>query len=407
MPDSFDSPLYAWPSSPERYRQAAGRPLARSHLFRSFWMAGFESAGHINQAGTRLDLIAATQHDRFVDEDYARLAEWGIRTVREGLHWHLIESGGDFDFSTLLHRLEAAQRHGIQIIWNLCHYGWPDGLDVLSPAFVDRFARYCGAVARVVSDHSDRHHCYTPINEVSFLAWAAGEKGYFYPHRDDAAALMKHQLVRASIHGIEEIWRVDRGARIMLTDPIIHVVTPRGRPELARAAAEQREGQFEVWDMMAGALAPELGGHSRYLDVIGVNYYHANQWEHPDQRLRWEDTPRDPRWMPFSALLAEMYYRYWRPVVVSETSHFGSGRARWIREVAEEVAHARQMGVQVEGLCLYPIIDRPDWEDPDHWHNSGLWDLRRDSEGRLERVLCQDYADELRRVQQRLGGGPL
>ena len=74
------------------------------------------------------------------------------------------------------------------------------------------------------------------------------------------------------------------GARIMLTDPIIHVVTPRGRPDLARAAAEQREAQFEVWDMMTGALAPQLGGHPRYLDVIGVNYYHANQWEHPDHR---------------------------------------------------------------------------------------------------------------------------
>ena len=30
----------------------SGPPLARSHLFRSFWMAGFESACHINQAGT-------------------------------------------------------------------------------------------------------------------------------------------------------------------------------------------------------------------------------------------------------------------------------------------------------------------------------------------------------------------
>ncbi len=369
-------------------------------------MAGFESASHINRAGTRLDLIAATQHDRFVDEDYARLAQWGIRTVREGLHWHLIESGGDFDFSTLLHRVRAAQRHGIQIVWNLCHYGWPDGLDVLSPAFVDRFARYCGAVARAISDHSDKLHSYTPINEVSFLAWAAGEKAYFYPHRDDAATQMKHQLVRASIHGIEAIWEVDRRARILLTDPIIHVVTPRGRPELARAAADQRAAQFEAWDMLAGAMEPHLGGHPRYLDVIGVNYYHANQWEYPDQRLRWEDTPRDPRWMSFSALLAEMYFRYWRPVVVSETSHFGSGRARWLREVAEEVAHARQTGVQVEGLCLYPIIDRPDWENPDHWHNSGLWDLRRDAAGGLERVLCEDYADELREVQHRLGGGP-
>ena len=29
----------------------------------------------------------------------------------------------------------------------------------------------------------------------------------------------------------------------------------------------------------------------------------------------------------------------------------------------------------IDGVCLYPIIDRPDWENPMHWHKSGLWDV--------------------------------
>ena len=53
----------------------------------------------------------------------------------------------------------------------------------------------------------------------------------------------------------------------------------------------------------------------------------------------------------------------------------------------------------MEGVCIYPIIDRPDWEDPNHWHNSGLWDLRVNGADRLERVLCEPYADELRLAQ--------
>ena len=60
-------------------------------LFQSFWMAGFESSCHINQSGRRLDMIAATQHDRFIDEDYARLLPFGMRTVRDTVRWHLIE----------------------------------------------------------------------------------------------------------------------------------------------------------------------------------------------------------------------------------------------------------------------------------------------------------------------------
>jgi len=393
------------------YQPAAppDHPVGRhdvSSLFRSFWIAGFESACHINSSGTRIDMVCATQHDLHVDSDYARLAEWDIRTVREGARWHLIETSRDADFSSLRPFVEAARRHRIQVIWALCHYGWPDDLDILSPSFVDSFARYCGRVARFIADHTDGVQFYTPINEISFLAWAAGEKAYIHPHRNDVGQALKHQLVRASIAGIEAIWAVDPTARIMHTEPLIHVLTPKGRPDLARAAADQRAAQFEAWDMLAGAMAPELGGHPRYLDIIGVNYYHANQWEHPDRRLRWEDMPRDPRWLPFSALLGEVYYRYWRPVVVSETSHFGVGRGRWIMEVAEQVALAREAGIGVEGLCLYPIVDRPDWEDPDHWHNSGLWDLRRKGNGTLERVLCSQYAEQLRRAQSRLRHGP-
>jgi UDP-galactopyranose mutase len=377
--------------------------LDASDLFRSFWIAGFESASHINSAGSRIDMVSATQHDVLVDQDYARLAEWDIKTVREGARWHLIDRGrGKYDFSSLHPFVAAAREHGIQIIWALCHYGWPDDLDILSPRFVESFARYCGAVARFMADSLQAPRFYTPINEINFLAWAAGEKGYFHPHRDDAGREIKQQLIRASIAGIEAIWSADPSARIMHCEPIIHVLTPKGHPELARAAADQRAAQFEAWDMLAGAMAPELGGNPRYLDIVGVNYYHANQWEHPDQRLRWEDTPLDPRWLPFRSLLAEVYYRYWRPVVVSETSHFGAGRGRWIREVGEEVARAREAGVGVEGLCIYPIIDRPDWEDPNHWHNSGLWDLQRTTDGHLERVLSQDYAAQLRRAQQSL-----
>ncbi len=41
---------------------------ARPHVFDSFWMGGFEAATHINGAGRRLDMLAATQHDVQVDQ---------------------------------------------------------------------------------------------------------------------------------------------------------------------------------------------------------------------------------------------------------------------------------------------------------------------------------------------------
>jgi beta-glucosidase/6-phospho-beta-glucosidase/beta-galactosidase len=378
--------------------------MTSSRLFRSFWLAGFESACHINRRGERLDLVTATQHDRELEADYARVRELGFGGVRESVRWHLVDRGAEvaLDFSTVQPLLDAARQEQVQILWTLCHYGWPEDVQLFSPEFVHRFARYCGALARVVAEQGDEPPCYTPINEISFFSWAAAEVGYMYPFLRGRGAELKRQLVRAAIAGMEAILAVEPRARFIHVDPLIHVVTPHDRPELAHAAAEQRASQFDGFDMLAGRLHPELGGRPGYLDVVGVNFYHANQWEYPDQRLRWEDTPRDPRWSPLHRLLQEVHERYRRPMIISETSHFGEGRGRWLREVAQEVATARELGVPLEGLCVYPIIDRPDWDDPTRWHNSGVWDLCRSADGRLERVLCEEYVEELRAAQARV-----
>src|SRR5689334_651471 len=61
-------------------------------LFKSFFIGGFECSTHRRRDGKRLDLIAATGHDVNAEADYRMLAAHGIRTVRGGLRWHLIET---------------------------------------------------------------------------------------------------------------------------------------------------------------------------------------------------------------------------------------------------------------------------------------------------------------------------
>jgi hypothetical protein len=206
-------------------------------------------------------------------------------------------------------------------------------------------------------------------------------------------AELKRQLVRAAMAAMDAARGVDRRARFVFAEPVIHIVPPVNRPDQHEVAARARNSQFEVWDMLS---------EHRYLDIVGVNYYHANQWEFPEKRLRWEDSPRDPRMVPFHHLLTEVFRRYKQPLFIAETSHFGVGRAKWLREIADEVEIALEAGVPVEGVCLYPVLDRPDWENFDHWHNSGLWDLRPCGNGSLERVLNLPYAEEFRRVATKL-----
>lgn len=123
-------------------------------------------------------MLNFTQLDRQVSSYYELLRSFNIRTVRDGTCWPLIERAGSYDFSSVIPMLEAAKQHDIQVIWNVFHYGYPDNLDIFAPAFVDRFAQYCRALAHFIHDNYERVPFYTPINEISFLAWAAGDAGW-------------------------------------------------------------------------------------------------------------------------------------------------------------------------------------------------------------------------------------
>ena len=244
---------------------------------RGFWMAGFESACHINRAGCRLDLASATRHRAQADEDYRLITSEGLTVSRESIPWNQVDRDGRYDFSVIEPLITAAGRHQVQVLWTLCHWGWPDGLDPLSEAFVDRMAWYAGAAARFIGARTERPHWFNPVNEISFAAWASGDVAYMHPFLRGASDAVKQQLVRATIGAIDAIWRELPDARIFHTDPLIQVAPPRHRPDLEAEAAAYTESQFAAWDMLAGRMAPELGGHPRYLDVLAANFYAPNQ----------------------------------------------------------------------------------------------------------------------------------
>jgi beta-glucosidase/6-phospho-beta-glucosidase/beta-galactosidase len=376
--------------------------LPEPGLLKSFWIAGFEGSDHVNAYGRTLAMNTLTQHHQQAADDYQRAASFGMRSARESVGWRLSERGGRFDFTHLESRARAAAAGEVQVIWTLLHYGWPQDLHVLDEEFVPRFARYAGACARYLKRYGKTVPVYAPIHEISYLAWAVCESGMMQPERQSLRGRVqevKRQLVRAALAACDAIWKVDPRARILHTDPLIHIVA--AQPDQAAQAILQREQQFEAWDMLSGRTAPELGGHPRYLDVVGLNYFPANQWESGSgATLAWH--MRDPRRADLADLLAEVHQRYQRPLLIAETGHAGIGRGAWIREVAEQVRGALKRGIPVEGVCLYAVVDRPDWNNPSQWHGSGLWDLETGVDGTLERRLNSSYAADLRIAQQGL-----
>lgn len=341
-----------------------------------FWQVGFEGADHTNGSGQPLCLNTLTGHGARASGDYARAARQGLRTVRESASWRRIERDGVRDFSSVDRMLDCARAQRVQILWTLCHYGLPDGIDVFDADFGRRLADYCGAFARHLRGRGEDGFArvYTPINEISFIAWAVCETGLMHPHTGDRAAdgyALKMALAGAAIRAIDAIRAEDPCARILMVDPLIHIAAQCQAD--APRAAELDGFQFQAWDMVAGRAEPQLGGSPAHLDVVGVNYYPWNQWLHgSDQTLAWPD---DARRRPLSGLLRDLHARYGRPIVISETSHVGEARGAWLVDVAAQVAHAMAQGVPVQGICLYPATNRPDWERPLDWHASGLWDV--------------------------------
>ena len=382
-----------------------------SSVFQSFWIGGFECSTHrlprrkaLGQfAGNRLDLLASTRHDEFALQDYARLQDAGIRTARDGVRWHLIEKAQSrYDFSSLVPMLRAARRTQTQVIWDLFHYGWPDGLNIWGATFVDRFARFARATASVIRDESDGPIFITPVNEISFVAWGGGDAGFLNPFAKGRGPELKAQLVRAAIAAIEAVREVDPGARITHAEPIIHIANDPDYPEEAHAAEAYRQSQFQACDMIAGRFCPELGGREDYLDVIGVNYYSNNQWIHQDPNTppsrRRKDVllpPSHPLHRPVREMLTEVYERYRKPIFIAETGIEGDARPSWLRYIGQEARAAAASGVVLEGLCFYPIIDYPGWGDDRHCY-SGLWGYA-DDEG--QRELYEPLAEELAHQQ--------
>ncbi|QMU28184.1 glycoside hydrolase family 1 protein [Adhaeribacter radiodurans] len=369
--------------------------------FKSFLMGGFEAACHVNGQGRRLDMIRQTQHDIQVEQDYALVKSQGFQTVRDGVRWPLIEKEpGVYDFSSLEPMAVAAQRLGMQVIWTLCHYGWPDDLDVFSPEFITRFAAFSQAVATFLSQYSDDTPFFTPVNEISYFCWVGGEVGTVYPYGKGRGYEMKLQLVRAALASMDAIWEVCPQARFVHVEPLIHVAVPPDQPELREAAHADHATQFEAYDIMAGMRHPELGGNAKYLDIIGCNFYHDNEWFYYGAYIPWHEETPDSNWVPLHQLIEKIYKRYRRPIIISETSHYGGNRPAWMRMIIREIQKVLIQDIPFLGVCLYPILDRSDWENDDHWHNSGLWDYSLGPEGRHLRVLAPDYAAEIQRAVQ-------
>jgi len=371
-------------------------------MFPSFFMAGFEGTTGFNSSNCWIDSVSRTRHDIHIGEDYARIQELGISVARECVRWPLLDREGSISTHLMQPTLDAARRHGVTLIHDLFHFGYPQDLNPLTPEFRKRFAEYCYRIARFVSRQTEGVCYFTPINEPSYFAWAAGEKGLFAPHLTASGPDLKVALVSAAIHGIEAIWAACPVARIVNVDPYCRIVGSwKDTAAIDRCAEFNSTSVFEAWDMIAGRSLPELGGSARHLDIVGLNYYWSNQWEidplHENKTLH----ESDPRRLGLADIVRIVWNRYHAEILITETSHHDDFRTGWLMQLGSEIESLLSDHIPMRGVCWYPILEMPEWHDIDKWTRMGLWDLDHATDT-LDRIPHDRAHQALRNIQTRL-----
>ena len=151
--------------------------MVYNNPFASFWMAGYECCDMINRHGDRVDLLRLTGHLEKLEEDYRLLDDFEIKSIREGIRWSVVESSpGVYDWREVSLVIQTAVETGKQILFDLCHFGFPSDLTPLHPHLTGRFVALCRsfvAMYRSIQPHGPL--IVTPVNEVNFMAWLGGE----------------------------------------------------------------------------------------------------------------------------------------------------------------------------------------------------------------------------------------
>lgn len=361
--------------------------------FKSFVIAGFECTYAKAEKGKRFDLLAASKHDDYCRIDYRLIKEQGIETAREGFSWSQIDRGnGQYDFSRFLPMLQIAKEEGIEQLWDLNHFDFPDYLDPFTDDFATAYATYAKECVRQLRLFSDRQLFISPLNEPSFFAWMC-DNGLWAPYAKGRGPQFKRQLVKAAIAAMNAIWEVDSTVVFLHPDPYMYR-TPMHKKNLAEnefCEDFNANVRFESWDLLSGKLDPSLGGDPKYVQYIGINYYFYNQqMVGIDEEKRYAFRSLSlthKRRLSLATIVAQLQDRYGAQVVLTETGSYRKRRVSWWTYILNEVQACLDAGIPILGVCSYPTLDivkGAGFIVP----QSGLWDFDCDDKS------CQRYPHE-------------
>ncbi len=178
---------------------------------------------------------------------------------------------------------------------------------------------------------------------------------FVWPSRVGAGWDFKKNLVVALIDGTRALRSVDARARFIQPEPYIHYVPRWNVPP--ESVTGKNDSVTQVWDMMTGRICPELGGSPDILDIVGMNLYGGNVREADETTV----SIGDLRHRPLHKQIGDVAARYNRLVIISESGAEAGDGPAWLRLIGGETRMAQADGIDVQGLCTYPVMHSAGW----------------------------------------------
>lgn len=388
---------------------------------------------HAAPGRRRLDEYELTQHYHYWHSDLALAREAGATTIRYGIPWYRINPApGRFVWDWLDRVIDRLDELELETIVDLMHYGTPLWLDnaFLNAGYPVAVAEYAGAVA---DRYRGRLTAYTPLNEPLVNAMFCGETGTWPPYLTGHDGFLK--LVRALVRGIVATQRAVAEATEGEAT-FVHVEATFRYAGAVEEFAEEvellRQRCFLVEDLLTGRvdehhpLAVYLRAHgfddndfawcrehTAPPDVLGINYYpHLTTAEYVTD-VASGPRPRRNDWTKgLDELVRAFAERYGYPIFLTETSMAGTveERVAWLDDSLDLLLRLRDEGIKLVGYTWWPLFALVDWgyregigPVEDYLVPMGMYDLRPDSAGVLERVRTP-VVDRFRERALTLGG---
>lgn len=330
----------------------------------------------------RVDEYEVSGHYEHLDADLAAVAGLGVRVWRYGMPWRLTEpSPGVYDWTLWDRALAACERHGLEPVVDLCHFGLPDHYGgFCEPGWVDGFVRYVAAFL----DRYPEPRWFTPVNEPGITATFSALMGMWNDRKasmEDYFTAVGH-ITRANLEALALI-RADRDGWWIGSEGFgCHLADPDDDAAI-QAANDARDLEDVIWDLHLGVEPRGIGAGildvvdgatlDRIGDLVGTvpvdrivaghDIYPVSVTAH-GRRAERPVTIAD-RVAAYDATARAWYDRYRVPFWVSETSNLSlpvDDGIAWLGALVGTLDALRTDGLPVHGICWYSRGDQFDWD---------------------------------------------